>query len=97
METKQCIKIENHNKMINVIMSTWYKIKHKLSHEHNIKHNRSKMRVLQHSIIGKIEPYNSLVPIYANLVIKTIKLYMNCDITAILMGIANIEHNRQHF
>ena len=52
--------IENHNKMINVIMSTWYKIKHKLSHEHNIEHNRSKMRVLQHSIIGKIKP-NSVV------------------------------------
>ena len=73
--------------MINVIMSTWYKIKHKLSHEHNIEHNRPKMRVVQHSIIGNIEPYNSLVARYANLVIKIIKLYMNCGIIAILMGI----------
>ena len=73
--------------MINVIMSTWYKIKHKLSHEHNIEHNKSKIRVLQHSIIGKIEPYNSLVLRYANLVIKIIKLYINCGIIAILMGI----------
>ena len=45
------------------------------------------MRVLQHNILGKIEPYKSLVPRYANLVIKIIKLYMNCSIIAILMGI----------
>ena len=45
------------------------------------------MRVLQHSIIGKIEPYNSLVPGYAYLVIKIIKLHVNCGIIAILTGI----------
>ena len=42
--------------MVKVIMSTWDKIKYKFSHEYNIEHNRSRMRVLQHSIIGKNEP-----------------------------------------
>ena len=74
--------------MINVIVSTWYKIKHRLYHERIILciANRSKMRVLQHSIIGKIEPLNRLMTRYANLVIKIIKLCMNCGIIAILMG-----------
>ena len=66
-------------------MSTWYKKKPKLSHENN----RSKMRVLQHSIIGIIEPYNSpdsMVPRYANVVIKILKLYMNCGMTAMIMA-----------
>ena len=80
--------------MINVIMSTWYTIKNMLSHEHNIEHNK---RVLQHSIIGKIKP-NSLVPIipctYADLVIKIIKLYINCGIIVVLIYWHNIEHNR---
>ena len=62
--------------MIKIIMSTLYKMKHMLSHEHN----RSKMRLLQHN-------HNSLVPNYANLVTKIIKLYMNCGIIAIVMGI----------
>ena len=51
IEQSGCL-IENYNKTINIIMSTWDKMKHKCFYEHN----RSKMRVLQHSIIGKIEP-----------------------------------------
>ena len=61
-------------------------MKHKLSNEHNIEHNRSKMRVLQHTIIGKIQPY-CLVPNYAKLVFRIIILYINCGIIAVLMGI----------
>ena len=67
-------------------------MKNKLSHEHNIEHNRSKMRVLQHSIIGKIKP-NSLVHIipctHANLVIKIIKSYINCDRTCVYLKSEN--------
>ena len=61
--------------MINVIMVN---MKYKFSHEHNIEHSRSKMRALQHSIIGIKLNHNSFVPNYGNLVIKIIKFYMNC-------------------
>ena len=44
------------------------------------------MRALQHSITGKLN-HNSLVPNYANLVFKIIKLYINCGIIAVVMGI----------
>ena len=33
--------------------TTWYKMRHKFSPEHNIEHNRSKTRVLYPSLIGK--------------------------------------------
>ena len=47
-------------------MLIWYKMMHKFSYEHNIEYNRSKIRALHPSIIGKIY----LEPNYANVVIK---------------------------
>ena len=60
-----------------------YKMMHKFSYEHNIEHNRSKIRALYPKIIGKI--YLELN--YANLVIKIIKSYTNCGIIAVVKGI----------
>ena len=34
-------------------MLLWYKMMHKCSYEHNIEHNRSKIRALHPEIIGK--------------------------------------------
>ena len=63
---------------------------HKSSYEHNIEHNRSKLRALNPEIIGKIF---YLEPNYANLVIKNIyKLWHNCSSHG-----NNIERNRQIF
>ena len=36
------------------IMLMWYEIMHMFSYEHNIEHNRSKIRALHPKIIGKI-------------------------------------------
>ena len=60
-------------------------MKQKLSNEHNIEHNRSKMRVLQHTIIGKptIQSY-CLVPNYAKLVFKIIICDQACENRAYL-------------
>ena len=58
-------------------MLIWYKMMHKFSYEHNIEHNRSKIRALQPKIID-------LEANHANLVIKS---YTNCDIIAIVMSI----------
>ena len=65
-------------------------MKHKFSHGRNIEHNSytSIMRALQHSIIYVKLNHNSLLPndVYS-LVIEIIKLYINRDIIAVLMGI----------
>ena len=65
---------------------------HKVSYEHNIEHNRSKIRALHPKMIDKIY----LEPNYANLVIKNnkiiYKLWHNCGSHG-----HNIEHNRQLF
>ena len=69
-------------------MLIWYKMIHMFSYDHNIEHNRSKIRALHPKIIGKIY----LEPNYANLVIKNnkilYKLWHNCS---------SHEHNRQMF
>ena len=72
-----------------VIISTWYKMRHKFSNEHN----RLKTRTLHPSIMVK---RNSLKPNYANLMIKNNKivyeLWHNCS------GYGHhIEHNRKLF
>ena len=36
-----------------VIMLIWYRMMHTFSYEHNIDHNRSKIRILHPKIIGK--------------------------------------------
>ena len=59
-------------------MSTWYKMRHKFSHEHNMPN----IKALQHII-----NHNRLEPNYANVVIKSNELCMNCGIIAVLMGI----------
>ena len=64
-------------------MPIWYKMMLKFSYEHNIEHSRSKLRALNPEIIGKIH----LQPNDANLVIKIIKSYTNCNIIAVVMGI----------
>ena len=56
---------------------------HKFSYEHNIEHNRSKIRALHPKIIDKIY----LEPNYANLVIKNNKSYTNRGIIVVVMGI----------
>ena len=84
-----------------VIMLMWYKMMHKFSYEHNIEHNRLKIRALYLTIIGKIY----LEPNYANLVIKNnkiiYKLWHNCsnhghNIKHIIGKFLNIaqQHNR---
>ena len=59
---------------------------HKFSYEHNTEHNRSKIRILHPKIIGKIHVEPNYW-VYANLVIKIIKSYANCDIFVVVMGI----------
>ena len=59
---------------------------HKFSYEHNIKHNRSKLRALHPNLIRK----NYLHPNCANLVIKNNNIiYKLCSSHG-----HNIEHNR---
>ena len=50
-------------------------------------HDRPKIRVLHTSIIGKNLMHNTLEPKCANLVIKTIKLYIKCGIIVVVIGI----------
>ena len=53
-------------------MLIWYKMMHKFSYEHNIEHNRSKIRALHPEIIGKFY----LEPNYVNVVIENNKIIL---------------------
>ena len=75
--------------------TTWYRISHKISPEHNT----STVRALHPIIIGKTKGFlkhNSLELDYADLVIKdhtiVYELWHNCSFYG-----DNIEHNRQLF
>ena len=59
-------------------MPTWYKIKHKFSHEHNIEHNRSNISGALQSITGWS------LRNYANVVIE--KVYDLWQYIAVVMG-----------
>ena len=77
-------------------MLSCYKMMHKFSYEHNIEHNRSKIRTPhpKNFLIIGIKFY--LEPNYANLVNKDnkiiYKMLQNCSIHG-----HEIEHNRQFF
>ena len=80
--------------------TTWYKVRHKISPEHNIEHNRPNIRALtihpiiidkNKRILVKIK-HNSLELNCADLIIK---LYINCVWHNCNFYGHNIEHNRQ--
>ena len=66
-------------------MLIWYKMMHKFPCEHNIEHNRSRIRAwaLDPKIIGFLS--GSLIMLIQPL--RVIKSYTNCDIIVVVMGI----------
>ena len=76
-------------------MQTWYKMRHKLSHEYNIEHNtyfKYKSTAALHNTY-RLE-HNRLEIIISTLMQSNNKMYMNCGIIAIFMSIIlSCKHN----